>query len=58
MYKPSLESENLNVFKNRADLAPLPQPDIQPNTINLAQNFPLQFGFTTKIYSADSWEHW
>ena len=39
MYKPSLESENLNVFKNRADLAPLPQPDIQPNTINLAQNF-------------------
>ena len=39
MYKPSLESENLNVFKNRADMAPLPQPDIQPNTINLAQIF-------------------
>ena len=39
MYKPCLESENLNVFKNRADLAPLPQPYILPNTINLAQNF-------------------
>ena len=39
MYKLSLESENLNVLKNCADLAPLPQPDIQPNTINFAQNF-------------------
>ena len=39
MYKHSLESENLNKFKNCADLAPLPLPDIQPNTMNFAQNF-------------------
>ena len=70
MPKPSLKLENLNAFKNCGDLIPLPQPNIQQNTINIAQrtrsifskillilHFQLQFGFSTKIYSADSWEH-
>ena len=49
MYKPSLESENLNVFKNCADLAPLPLPDIQPNTINFAQKFLCNLDLPPKI---------
>ena len=55
MSKPSLKLENLNAFKNCGALIPLPQPNIQPNT-SILHKFQLQLGFTTKIYSADSWE--
>ena len=32
-------SENLNAYKKYAIPLPLPQPDIQPKTINFVQNF-------------------
>ena len=37
MSKPSLKLENLNALKNYCALIPLPQPNIQQNTINFAQ---------------------
>ena len=39
MFKPNLMSENLNGYKKYAVPVPLPQPDVQPNTINFVQNF-------------------
>ena len=39
MSKPSLKFENRNAFKNCGALIPLPQPNIQPNTIDFCTNF-------------------